>query len=98
MPPTVMFEFAAPGEPVVNVCFDLFEPLPPDVSNCRFWLADFYAEVREAGLAIPAFSVEELIENVYSALRSERKAPALTSGGRLPVEAVIGVIEEAVGE
>jgi len=49
-------------------------------------------------LAIPAFSVEELIENVYSALRSERKAPALTSGGRLPVEAVIGVIEEAVGE
>ena len=98
IPSTVTLEFASLNKPVVNVCFDLPDPLPPDVSNRRFWLADFYAEVREAGLAIPAFSVEELIENVYSALRSERKAPALTSGGRLPVEAVMGVIEEAVGE
>jgi hypothetical protein len=65
---TVTLEFAARGRPVVNVCFDLPEPLPADRSSRRFWDAGFYAEVREEGLATPARSGAELVAACRSAL------------------------------
>ena len=100
IPSTVTLEFAALGRPVVNVCFDLPGPLPPGVSNRRFWDADFYREVRGSGYASPAFSPGELLELVSQALRGggQRRDTSSLFPCREPVEAVAGLIESLMSQ
>jgi len=74
IPSTVTLEFAAMNRPVVNVCFDLPEAVPLESSNRRFWMADFYRDVREKGLAVPAFSPSEMITQLKRILEKPQGA------------------------
>jgi hypothetical protein len=95
---TVTLEFGAVGRPVVNVCFDLPEAQPAAASNRRFWEADFYREIRESGVAVPAFSEAQLLAHVSDALRSGAgsAAPSAPVFHREPVRAALNLIDSAL--
>lgn len=95
---TVTLEFAALGRPVVNVCFDLPAPLSAELSNRRFWDAEFYREVRQSGYAQAAFTREDLLRLVAEALRSGKPGadPRALIPHREPVEAVASLVEQVL--
>jgi hypothetical protein len=97
---TVTLEYAALGRPVVNVCFDLPDLLPPDKSNRRFWDAAFYGEIRDRNLAVPAFSREELFRHIEHALQSKRHVSSDTrpAAKSSPVQKILEVVAEVVGK
>jgi hypothetical protein len=100
IPSTVTLEFAGPGKPVVNVCFDLPEPLSAERSCRRFWDAPFYAEARRSHLVEGAFSVEELVSRVANALEKaqSRECKALNNGKTSPVANALRVMEDVLAE
>jgi len=95
---TVTLEFAALGRPVINICFDLPEDQPASSSNKRFWDAEFYREVREAGAAAPAFSFPELVARIAEALegRLRQTRPPTLFPVPSPVQAAADLIESAL--
>lgn len=96
---TTTLEFSAFGRPVVNVCFDICPNTPSNRSNKRFWDADFYADVRETGIAVPAFSLEALIEEVKNILtRNEPEAVPQTKEptNNDPVSGLLRVFHELI--
>jgi hypothetical protein len=96
---TVTLEYATLRRPVVNVCFDLPDPLPADKSNRRFWDAAFYREIRDQNLAAPAFSKEDLFRHIEVALRNPHPVVASTppTTKPSPVEKVLEIVREVVG-
>ncbi|MEI8313913.1 MAG: hypothetical protein WCG79_00535 [Verrucomicrobiota bacterium] len=95
---TVTLEFKTLGRPVVNVCFDLPAPLPAATSNRRFWEAAFYAEIRERGDAVPAFSPDELVRAVTQQLTAtptghngDQPVPLVS-----PVDKLLAVVAEVL--
>ncbi len=98
IPSTVTLEFAAFGKPVINVCFDWPQPHPLESSNRRFWEADFYREVRRAHVALPAFSVEELVARIKGALGANVNAayPPPPTNVQTPVDKLVSAVLELV--
>ncbi len=100
IPSTVTLEFAGPQKPVVNVCFDLPQPLSAERSCRRFWDAPFYAEAKHSPLVESAFTAEELVSRVATALEKpgspERKA--VNNGQISPVAHALRLIEDVLAE
>jgi len=79
VPSTATLEFAALGRHVVNVCFDLDPSVAPERSARRFWLADFYADIREAQIATPAFTFDELQAKIAQRLSGNGETARIAS-------------------
>lgn len=97
---TVTMEFASLRRPVINICFDLPQDLPPAQTNRRFWDADFYAEVRASDYAIPATSGPELLGHIRRILAGEHEPrdPNSLFPDRAPVQTALRVVEEVLAE
>jgi len=98
IPSTVTLEFLTLDRPIINICFDAVEGLPPEKSNTRFWEADFYSEMRTHPLVQPAFSYDELVAKTQQTLE---KYPGSSQENTLPrvkdispVERTYRMIEE----
>jgi hypothetical protein len=98
IPSTVTLEFAGPEKPVVNVCFDLPQPLSAERSCRRFWDAPFYAEAKRSPLVEGAFSVDELVSRVATALEKveSRERNVVNNGQTGPVANALRMIEDVL--
>ena len=97
IPSTVTLEFAGLEKPVVNVCFDLPQPLSAERSCRRFWDAPFYAEARGSHLVKGAFSVEELVSRVATALeKAQSRECRAVSKQTSPVANALRLIEDVL--
>jgi len=70
IPSTVTLEFLMDRKNVVNVAFDLPDQLPNPVSAQGFWHSEFYQQLAAHPSVFPAFSGEELVECVNSAMNT----------------------------
>jgi hypothetical protein len=99
IPSTVTLEFAGPEKPVVNVCFDLPQPLSAERSCRRFWDAPFYAEARRSPLVEGAFSMEELVSRVAKALKTvESRQRKVVNSQTSPVANALRLIEDLLAK
>lgn len=71
IPSTVTLEYAAMRKPVINICFDMLHHLPLELSNRRFWNAEFYSEARELRVVTAAFSLDQLIDKVIELIEQD---------------------------
>jgi hypothetical protein len=98
VPSTVTLEFLAMHRPVVNVCFDMPEPLSRERSTCRFWQAPFYEEFRNLAEVKPAFSCGELLDQVERQM-TEGSSSACTNGAHTPpAQTAAEIIQDALGQ
>jgi hypothetical protein len=88
VPSTVAIECAIADLPTVNLGFDLPGPLPQTGFLRKFWDADFYESVRNAGAVTLASNPVELCEQVRLAISEPSQ---LSEGRRRLVEFQLGV-------
>jgi hypothetical protein len=100
VPSTVTMEFASLQKTVVNVCFDLPQPLPTERSCRRFWDAPFYAEARRSLGVEGAFSVDDLVSRVSKALKKVESGELIVEshGQTSPVANALRLIEDVLIE
>src|SRR4029077_3742029 len=100
IPSTVTLEFAGPEKPVVNVCFDLPQPLSAERSCRRFWDAPFYTEAKRSPLVEWGSSVEGLVSRGSKALEKVegRDRKVVNNGQTSPVANALRQIEDLLAK